>query len=258
MADGVAITAGSGTTILTDETGTGHAQVVKLAISTDGSATLIPAEATNGLDVDVTRVQGTVTVTGSGGTFPVTDSGGSLTVDDGAGSLTVDGTVTVVGDLAHDAASDTGNSIKNGGKAESSPAGITLVSDGDRTDYYADVDGLQMIKPYTAYGDILVERTTNTDGAATALSTFGATASARNFVTTITVYNSSTTNGFLDLRDGTGGTVIYTIPLPALGGATINFPVPLRQPTANTALAYDASAALSTVYISLVGFKSKA
>ena len=46
MADGVAITAGSGTTILTDDTGAGgHAQVVKLAISTDGSGTLIPANA---------------------------------------------------------------------------------------------------------------------------------------------------------------------------------------------------------------------
>jgi len=57
MADGVPITAGSGTTILTDDTGAGgHAQVVKLAISTDGSGTLIPADATNGIDVDVTRV----------------------------------------------------------------------------------------------------------------------------------------------------------------------------------------------------------
>lgn len=37
-----------GTVILTDETATGHAQVVKLAIATDGSATLIPADA-NGL-----------------------------------------------------------------------------------------------------------------------------------------------------------------------------------------------------------------
>jgi hypothetical protein len=50
MADGVAITAGTGTTILTDETATGHAQVVKLAIATDASATLIGADAT-GLQV---------------------------------------------------------------------------------------------------------------------------------------------------------------------------------------------------------------
>lgn len=63
MADGVSITAGSGTTILTDDTGAGgHAQVVKLAISTDGSPTLIPADATNGIDVDVTRVGGQVQV----------------------------------------------------------------------------------------------------------------------------------------------------------------------------------------------------
>ena len=63
MADGISITAGSGTTILTDDTGAGgHAQVVKLGISTDGSGTLIPADATNGIDVDVTRVSGNVTV----------------------------------------------------------------------------------------------------------------------------------------------------------------------------------------------------
>jgi hypothetical protein len=83
MADGVAITAGSGTTILTDDTGApGHAQVVKLAISADGSGTLIPAEATNGLDVDVTRVQGTVTISGAvtnAGTFATQVDGSALT-----------------------------------------------------------------------------------------------------------------------------------------------------------------------------------
>jgi hypothetical protein len=64
MADGVVLNSGSGgATAATDDCGAaGHAQVIKLAISTDGSATLIPAEANNGLDVDVTRVQGTVTV----------------------------------------------------------------------------------------------------------------------------------------------------------------------------------------------------
>jgi hypothetical protein len=50
MADNIQITAGSGTTILTDDCTTGHAQIVKLAIATDGSATLIPADA-NGLTV---------------------------------------------------------------------------------------------------------------------------------------------------------------------------------------------------------------
>lgn len=64
MADNVSITAGSGTSIATDEvTGTlEHVQLMKLAISTDGSRTLVPADATNGIDVDVTRVSGQVQV----------------------------------------------------------------------------------------------------------------------------------------------------------------------------------------------------
>lgn len=76
MADGVAITAGSGTTILTDDTGSGgHAQVVKLAISTDGSGTLIPADATNGILVDVKRVQGVVAIGDGTDTVAVATAG---------------------------------------------------------------------------------------------------------------------------------------------------------------------------------------
>lgn len=53
MADGVAVTAGAGTTIATDDCGaSGHAQIMKLGISTDASVTLIPADATSGLAVE--------------------------------------------------------------------------------------------------------------------------------------------------------------------------------------------------------------
>lgn len=56
MADGVGYSAGSGTTIATDDCGaSGHVQIIKLAISSDGSVTYIPADATYGIDVDVTR-----------------------------------------------------------------------------------------------------------------------------------------------------------------------------------------------------------
>lgn len=59
MADGVAITAGAGTTIATDDTGaSGHVQIVKLALSADGSATALTADNTNGLLVDVSRITG--------------------------------------------------------------------------------------------------------------------------------------------------------------------------------------------------------
>ena len=209
--------------------------------------------------------------TDSAGRVGIADLGGSVTVDgfstiggaayvrltDGTNTAVVNanGGLEVTGGVSHDAV-DAGNPLKLGAVAEASIVGTANVADGDRTNVYADLDGLLITKPYCTYGDIIVQRVTDTGGTSTAFSSFTAVASQRNYITTITVYNSSTTNGFVDIRDGAAGTVIYTIPLPALGGATINFPVPLRQPTANAALAYDVSAAISTIYISVVGFKS--
>ena len=209
--------------------------------------------------------------TDSAGRVGIADLGGSVTVDgfttvggaayvrltDGTNTVTVNanGGLEVTGGVPHDSV-DAGNPLKLGAKAEASITTITNVADADRTDVYADINGVLITKDHVPYGDIIVTRATDTGGTSTAFSAFGATASQRNYITTITVYNSSTTNGFVDLRDGAAGTVIYTIPLPALGGATISFQVPLRQPTVNTALCYDVSAAISTIYISAVGFKS--
>ena len=84
MADNVAITAGSGTDVATDQvSGTGeHVQLFKLAISSDGSRTLIPADATNGLLVDVSRIQAQLPA-GSNtiGFVGITDGSNSLVVD---------------------------------------------------------------------------------------------------------------------------------------------------------------------------------
>lgn len=108
MADGVAITAGSGTTILTDDTASGHAQVVKLAISADGSATLAPADATDGLRVyesrpgssSVASVAGSATVvtlqaanTARRGLTVYNDSTSALYVKLGSGASTSSFTV---------------------------------------------------------------------------------------------------------------------------------------------------------------------
>jgi hypothetical protein len=67
MADGVPITPGSGAVVASDDAGAaGQVQIIKLAVSADGSATLIGADS-NGLDVDVTRAPGTVA---DGGSLP--------------------------------------------------------------------------------------------------------------------------------------------------------------------------------------------
>lgn len=81
----------SSTVIATDDVAGVHYQRVKLVDGTLDGTSAIGGDATNGLDVDVTRVQGTVTVG---------DGGSTLSVDDGGGSLTVDGTVAVSGSVA--------------------------------------------------------------------------------------------------------------------------------------------------------------
>lgn len=268
------ITPGTAATSLGKAEDAGHSSgdvgVMALAVRNDTRGTLAGTDldyappqlnAAGDLRVDIAAMNGVATTMGNGASG--TGVQRVTIANDSTGVIATVSTVTTVaaltgGGVAHDGA-DSGNPLKIGAKAETSPKGITLVADGDRSDLYCDADGILMVKTGTAYGDLISERVTNTDGSSTAFSTFGAVASTRNFVTQITVHNAhATTNGYVDIRDGTAGSVLWTIPLPATGGATIHFNPPLRQPTANTALAFDVSAAITTIYISVNGFQSKA
>lgn len=187
------------------------------------------------------------------------DSNASRTSADGDYSpISVDtgGNVKNVGNVAHDAA-DSGNPVKVGAKASNSIEGLTQVANGDRTDLVADLNGVLITRPHTTLEEIITERVADTAGTSAAFTNFAAGgAGIHNYITTITVYNSSATDGYVDLRDGTAGSVIFTVPAPTLGGSVITFPVPLKF-GANTAVAYDVSGALSTVYISVVGFQAQ-
>jgi hypothetical protein len=72
VADNVPITPGTGADIATDQvTGTGEQiQLFKLAVSADGSRTLVPADGTSGLSVNVTNVS-----------VPIGDGTNNVTVD---------------------------------------------------------------------------------------------------------------------------------------------------------------------------------
>lgn len=83
MADNVAITAGTGTSIATDDIAGVHYQRVKLALGADGAA----ADAAVGGGTEATALRVTI----------ASDSTGVVSVDDNGGSLTVDGTVSVTG-----------------------------------------------------------------------------------------------------------------------------------------------------------------
>lgn len=211
--------------------------------------------------VNVTQLGGNTVSAGNGtagtGTLRVTvasDSTGTLAVTQATASNL---NVQAVGNIAHDNPSS-GNPLRIGCKAETSLEGITAVADADVTEHYCDADGVAVVKIGTVFADIVTERISDTGGTSTAFTNFNAGGTGvRNYVTTITCWNSSATDGYVDLRDGTGGSVLFTVPCPATGGSVISLPVPLRQSTANTALAYDASAAISTIYLSVVGYQSK-
>lgn len=159
--------------------------------------------------------------------------------------------------VAHDAA-DAGNGIKAAAKATTSLSALTMVANNDRTDLFAGVDGVLLVRPHCNLEDVVQERTTNTDGASTAFASGLAApgAGVRLWVKKVTIANSSSSFCTVDLRDGSAGSVLWTIPVPATGGVVETFDPPLRL-TANTALAFDASAATSTLSISASGFKSK-
>lgn len=174
-------------------------------------------------------------------------------------TLTTCTTVTTLtgGGVAHDGA-DSGSPHKIGAKATASVLGATPVAAADRTDLFAGTDGVLITRPYTSLEDIISETKTNTDGASTAMTGgFAATASQRIYLTTLAISNSSATAITVDIRDGSGGSVLFTVPAPAGAGVVISFPVPIRF-SSNTAAAFDGSAAATTLTVSMIGFKSKA
>jgi len=193
---------------------------------------LIGGDATNGLDVDVTRMAALV-----------------------AGTANI-GDVDVVGGLvAHDGA-DSGNPIKVGGRARSTE--IAAVASDDRADFVTDLVGKQIVLPYANPENFVSGAITSAMTGTTSTSLIAAPASGlRNYITTIVVSNAHATVGTdIVIQDGSGGTTLMTIPAAAVyGGAVINLPVPLRQPTTATAIFCANVTTGASTKVSAVGYK---
>jgi hypothetical protein len=176
-----------------------------------------------------------------------------IATDDPVNDFAVKGDANMV---AHDAA-DAGNPLKIGFSATTSISAKTMVVNNDRTDAFAGIDGIQITRPHANLEDrVSTTPVAVTDGSSTSL--VAAQGSGIRFcATTLTVSNSSATNVTVDLRDGTAGAVLWTVPAAAnMGGAVVEFPVPLCT-SANTALAVDPSTSASTIVTSIIGFKTK-
>lgn len=177
--------------------------------------------------------------------------------DAGVVAMETDGTLHVGGPVAHDAAASGALPFVGGARATNSVEGLTQVANADASYVASDLNGVLLSRPHTTPEEHISERISNTNGTSTDFTNFAAGgAGIHNYVTDITVLNTSATDGYVDIRDGSAGSVIWTLPLPAGGGATHSFSLPLKG-AANTAIAYDVSAALTTVYISVNGFQAQ-
>jgi hypothetical protein len=228
--------------------------------------------------------------TDSTGLLSVDDNGGSLTVDNagtfatqatlqaGAASIGTLGansgvdigdvdilslpastnTIEVVGDVPHDAAAS-GNPVLIGSRATADVEALTEVAEADASYIATDLQGVVITRPYIAAQEHVQYHVVNTAGTELAITGLDAGGTGvHNYVTSVIVHNAhASTNGFIQLLDGSGGTVMATFPAPATGGSVINFTQPIKQPTANTALYWDASAAITTLYVTIIGYQGQ-
>lgn len=160
------------------------------------------------------------------------------------------------GDVAHDAA-DSGNPVKVGGKATNvEPSAVSAT--GDRANFITDMVGKQITLPYSNPENNVSGAITSAMTGTTSTSLVAAPASGlRNYITQITVSNAHATVGTdIIIQDGSGGTTLYTIPAAAVyGGATLTFPVALRQPTTATAIYCANVTTGASTKVSASGFK---
>ena len=180
---------------------------------------------------------------------------GSITVTGHAVPNGNPGFIASVGDVSHDSV-DANAPNKIGAKATSSISAQTSVATADRTNLFAGVDGVLIVRENTNLEDIVSGVAAITDGSSTSVIAAQG-ASIKTYVTDVVISNSGTTDVTVDLRDGTGGSVKATYPAKS---GTLGVVHPLRTPipfSANTAVAADPSGSSTTVSVTLVGFKSR-
>lgn len=243
------------------------------------------SDTTNGLDVDVTRVGGTVAVTQSGAWSLTANQSVNVAQINGVTALMGNGvtgtgsqrvtiasdntafsvnatlqastnTNEVVGDVAHDAPIG-GNPVRLAGRALT--ADYTAVAAGDAADLITTLLGKLVTIPYA--------NPANTWSSAAAsggiVNTTGVTAKAaggagvRNYITHVDVVNGhATVDTDVQIRDGASGTVLWRgFAKAAGGGVAADFNPPLRG-TAATLVEIACGTTGTATYFNLQGFSA--
>jgi hypothetical protein len=169
----------------------------------------------------------------------------------------INGSAYTIGGTAADGASETGNPVGLGGYARAGVSGTAVVSAGQRTALVSGVDRILITRPHANLEDLANSGSVDVSAGSSTSVLAAAGSSIKYYVTSVVCTNPTTsTEVYLDIRDGTGGSVIATVPCP-VAGAIYNPPTPISGFTANTAVAVDPSAASTGLKVTVLAFKSR-
>ena len=114
-----------------------------------------------------------------------------------------------------------------------------------------DIDSTTITRSNALASQVVSGNASNTDGTSTScIAAQGA--DVKTVLQMVIITNTSATATYVEIKDGT--TVKLTIPAPATSGAIVTIPGPGIVGTANTAWNFDAGAATTTLYCSMVGY----
>ena len=234
------------------------------ALKVDGSAVTQPISVSTIPSHDVTNA-GTFAVQVSSALPAGTNAIGKLSSNSGvtigvvefAAAQSIDTITTITGGgRAHDA-TDSGNPLKVGSRSVTALSGVTLVASADRSDMLSDLDGALLVRQMAAHGD-------HVSGNASVAGTGDTSVVAAQgsgvyfYVTGFSVANTGVSATLITIKDGSGGSTLWTTIAPAGGGSNLSCGgKPLFRTSANTALHFACATSSTTVYLSVTGYKSK-
>jgi hypothetical protein len=192
-----------------------------------------------------TRSAGTLRVTIATDDVVPASQSGTWTVQPGNTANTTPWLMDCRGNVA-DAAADSGNPVKIGGRYLSAPG--TALSTGNRGDLFID-DQHSLVVTGAMRAWVVTQTTTITASTSeTTIVTAGA-AGVFNDLQTLILTNSSATATSVTIKDATAGTTRMIIDLAANGGAVINLPVRHPQAVAANNWTATSSASITSLHV---------
>jgi len=252
MADNIAITAGSGTTVATDDVSGVHYQRIKLVDGTLDSVAAIPGSATDGLLVNL-GANNDVTVTG---TVAVTQGTAASLNCTEASATAIKTAVELMDDavVADDAAFTPGTTKLLMAGFTLDDTTTDLLDEGDAGVARITADRKLIVMMGGAGSADVKGGGTKTDTTDQSIMVAGG-AGVYNYLQWVTVYNTSVTNTYVSIKDG--ATVVAVLPLPAYGGCMFMPPRAIRG-TTNTAWNLATGASVTTAHLYGGGYTSRA